>query len=137
MFPFKSFSLWFFLVSLSVCSTPLCANSSKDEASADTNSSSGPSTAASSDSIQPDIPQIQPKGQSYTKALVIHKHMPDPAWGKMLQYKSDNSVDPNTKMKETVYSFVFQDEKGIIRVANYHEHEDGEGYWEVFIWDLP
>jgi hypothetical protein len=93
------------------------------------------SNAASSSETP--IPTLQPKGQSYAKALVIHKPSPDPAWGKVVQYHSETSVDPNTKIKETVYEFVFQDDKGLIRIAKYHEGENGEGYWEVYLWDLP
>ncbi len=86
---------------------------------------------------QASIPPIQPKSQSYTKALVIHKPMPDPAWGKVIQYHSEQTVDSETKIKGTIYEFVFQDEKGVVRIANYHEDENGEGYWEVYLWDLP
>jgi len=89
------------------------------------------------DATQVPIPTIQPKGQSYTKALIIHKPMPDPAWGKVIQYHSELTTDVETKTKGTLYTFVFQDDKGVVRIANYHEDENGEGYWEVYLWDLP
>ncbi len=39
--------------------------------------------------------------------------------------------------RETLYEFVFQDDKGVVRTAVYHENASGEGYWEVTVWDLP
>lgn len=63
--------------------------------------------------------------------------MPDPAWGKVIQYRWEETVDPSTKAKETIYEFVFQNENNEIRVCKYHEDDNGEGYWEVYLWDLP
>jgi hypothetical protein len=94
------------------------------------------SAQATPDSVTAEIPQKQAKGQTYDKALVIHRPMPDPAWGKLIQYHSETGVDTSNKQKETIFSFVFQDDKGIIRVANYHESDSGEGYWEIYQWDL-
>ncbi len=88
------------------------------------------------DSQTTDNSQRQVKGQTYDKALVLHKPMPDPAWGKLVQYHTENAVDASTKLKEIIYCFVFQDDKGVVRVANYHENENGDGYWEVYQWDL-
>ena len=82
-------------------------------------------------------PFLQPKGQSYNKALIVHKPMPDPAWGKVVQYRWDQVTDPSSKAREIIYEFVFQDENGVVRVCKYHENDNGEGYWEVYLWDLP
>lgn len=71
------------------------------------------------------------------KALVVHKPMPSPAWGKLIQYHRQETFVLADKNRETLYEFVFQDDSGIIRTAIYHENPSGDGYWEVTVWDQP
>jgi len=75
------------------------------------------------------------KNNNYSNALIIHKPAPDPAWGKIVQYKREQITSISSKEKETIYEFVFQDDQGVIRTAIYHENDSGDGYWEVLVWD--
>jgi hypothetical protein len=70
-----------------------------------------------------------------TKALIIHKPMPSPSWGKVVQYHQDQIFALSEKNREILHEFVFQDEDGIIRTATFHENSSGDGYWEVWVWD--
>ncbi len=72
-----------------------------------------------------------------SKGIMVHKPKPSPAWGKVIQYHLEKIQALSDKDSETQYQFVFQDDKGIIRTAIYHENEDGDGYWEVWVWDQP
>lgn len=76
-------------------------------------------------------------GTGSPKDLVIHKPMPSPAWGKVIQYHREQVLPPSDKNHETLHEFLFQDDQGIIRTAIYHESVSGDGYWEVWVWDQP
>ena len=71
------------------------------------------------------------------KALFIHKPMPSPSWGKVIQYHRDQILALSEKNREILHEFLFQDDQGVIRTATFHENASGEGYWEVWIWDQP
>ncbi len=72
-------------------------------------------------------------GSDASSTLIIHKPATDPAWGKVIQYQQETSASTH----ETLHKFLFQDSKGIIRTAIYHESSSENGYWEVWVWDLP
>jgi hypothetical protein len=72
-----------------------------------------------------------------TQIIVVHKPQPLAAWGKVIQYKREEILALTEKNRETLHEFVFQDEEGIIRTATYHENASGDGFWEVWVWDLP
>jgi hypothetical protein len=80
-------------------------------------------------------PQINKGSQSHVKkasnAIVIHKPLTDPAWGKAIQYHREIAN------REILHEFLFQDDQGVIRTAIFHESTSGTGYWEVWIWDQP
>lgn len=76
-------------------------------------------------------------GTGPSKDLVIHKPMPSPSWGKVIQYHREQVLPPSDKNHETLHEFLFQDDQGIIRTAIYHESVSGDGYWEVWVWDQP
>jgi hypothetical protein len=63
--------------------------------------------------------------------------MPDPAWGRLVQYRKDQIFALAEDKRETLHEFVFQDDQGIVRTAVYHETASGTGYWEVWVWDQP
>jgi hypothetical protein len=65
--------------------------------------------------------------------IVIHRPATDPAWGKVIQYQSETSALNH----EVLHKFLFQDSKGIVRNAIYHENSSENGYWEVWVWDQP
>jgi hypothetical protein len=88
-------------------------------------------TAVSTPKPDTNLSQNNGQGQSASKALVIHKPRPSPAWGKIVQFRREEIN------KETLYEFVLQDDQGIIRTATYHENSSGDGYWEVLVWDQP
>lgn len=75
----------------------------------------------------------QNDGAATSNTLVVHKPLIDPSWGKVVQYQEEQS--PSTH--ETLYKFLFQDSNGTVRTAIYHENASGNGYWEVWAWDLP
>ncbi len=79
----------------------------------------------------------QPTTQQYgsTKLLEIHKPMIPTAWGRVIQYKKDINFVLIGHNQETLYEFVLETNDGIIRTATYHETSDGDGYWEVYVWD--
>jgi len=99
------------------------------------------------DSPQPSeaTPQVTPtagpskpnKNIAPLKALFLHKPMPSPSWGKVIQYHREQILALSEKNRETLHEFLFQDDEGIIRTATYHENASGDGYWEVWIWDQP
>ena len=70
-----------------------------------------------------------------SKALVIHKPKPSPAWGKVIQYHREKVLALSDQDSETLHEFIFQDDKGIVRTAIFHENASGDGYWEVWVWD--
>ena len=70
-----------------------------------------------------------------SKTLVLHKPATNPAWGRVVEYHKENSVSSADKTPETLYTFLFQDDQGIVRTAVYHENSSGDGYWEVYVWD--
>ena len=69
--------------------------------------------------------------------MTVHKPMPDPAWGRVIQYRMERIPALSNKSKETLHEFLFQDEQGIVRTAVFHENASGDGYWEVWVWDQP
>src|SRR5579883_335358 len=69
------------------------------------------------------------------KALVVHKPMPSPSWGKVIQYHRQENFVLSDKNREILHEFLFQDDAGIIRTAIYHEPASGDGYWEIWVWD--
>jgi hypothetical protein len=75
------------------------------------------------------------KSETNGKVLVIHKPMPSPSWGKVIQYHRDQIFALTDKNREVLHEFLFQDDDGIIRTAVYHENAEGDGYWEVWVWD--
>jgi len=79
----------------------------------------------------------QPVTQQYggTRLLEIHKPMIPPAWGRVIQYKKEANYVFIGHNQETLYEFVLETNDGIIRTATYHETSDGDGYWEVYVWD--
>lgn len=96
---------------------------------------SEPEAAPGTAAVRPVATPLHPSGSS--KALLIHKPMPDPAWGRLVQYRKDQIFALSEEQRETLYEFVFQDDRGIIRTAVYHEGSNGSGYWEVMVWDQP
>jgi hypothetical protein len=72
-------------------------------------------------------------GKEPSSTIVIHKPAADPAWGKVIQYQSEISALNH----EILHKFLFQDSKGIVRNATYHENTSENGYWEVWVWDQP
>jgi len=70
-----------------------------------------------------------------SNVIFIHKPMPSPSWGKVIQYHREISQSPSEKNREIIHEFLFQDDQGIIRTAIYHENASGDGYWEVWVWD--
>jgi hypothetical protein len=73
--------------------------------------------------------------QTNVKALIIHKPMPSPSWGKVIQYHREQIFALTDKNRETLHEFLFQDDEGVVRTAVFHENADGGGYWEVWVWD--
>ncbi len=69
------------------------------------------------------------------KALVIHKPMPNPAWGKVIQYRREQNFALSESNREVSHEFLFQDDEGTVRTAIFHENSTGGGYWEVWVWD--
>ena len=88
-------------------------------------------------SLTPTTQNKLSKNQQPGKILFIHKPMPSPAWGKVIQYHRDQILALSEKNRETIHEFLFQDDAGVIRTATFHENSSGEGYWEVWIWDQP
>ena len=81
------------------------------------------------------FPAKAPRRQGAAKALVIHKPMPSPSWGKVIQYHRDQIFALTDKNREILHEFLFQDDEGVVRTATFHENADGTGYWEVWVWD--
>ncbi len=81
------------------------------------------------------FPGKSAKQPTTLKTLVIHKPMPSQTWGKVIQYHRDQIFALTDKNREILHEFLFQDEEGIVRTAVFHENSDGNGYWEVWVWD--
>jgi hypothetical protein len=107
-----------------------------------------PAVAASKttvDATPTPAPQVTPppsptpskpaRSVNFAKALVVHKPMPSPSWGKVVQYRRDQILALSPENSETLHEFVFQDEDGVVRTAIFHENASGDGYWEVWAWD--
>lgn len=77
------------------------------------------------------------RSPSADQALIVHKPMPSPSWGKVIQYHREEIFALSDKNREILHEFLFQDDKGIVRTAIYHENPSGDGYWEVTVWDMP
>jgi len=80
---------------------------------------------------------MAPDNINVPKTLVVHKPLPNPAWGKVVQYHREQNFALADKSWETLHEFVFQDSNGVVRTATYHETSSGDGYWEVWVWDRP
>jgi hypothetical protein len=93
--------------------------------------------AAPTPSLRPASSKPKTYKNQNSKVIEIHKPMPSPAWGRVLQYHREKVVNFSEKNQETLHEFLFQDEEGVIRTALFHEYASGEGYWEVWIWDQP
>jgi hypothetical protein len=78
--------------------------------------------------------QINRPSQSF-KAIFLYRPFIPHHWGTLIQYSKLLPNTPNNPSPDTVFQFVFQDKKGIIRVATYHENVKGKGFWEVAIWN--
>lgn len=74
---------------------------------------------------------------SPTSILTLHRKMLDPAWGRVVQYRKSETKSFSEKDREILHEFVLQDTENVVRVATFHENTKGEGYWEVWVWDLP
>ena len=74
-------------------------------------------------------------GYNGSKILEIHKPLIPAAWGRVLQYRKEENFVLSGRNQETLFEFVFQNDEGIVRTATYHESADGNGYWEVYVWD--
>ena len=72
-----------------------------------------------------------------SKVLVVHKPMPSPSWGRVIEYRREEIFPLSESNREILHEFLFQDDHGIIRTAVYHEPASGDGYWEVTVWDQP
>ena len=81
------------------------------------------------------IPEKPAKQPTTLKTLVIHKPMPSQTWGKVIQYHRDQIFALTDKNREILHEFLFQDEEGTVRTAVFHENTEGNGYWEVWVWD--
>jgi len=108
---------------------------SAQAASTDDSSSSSESKVAEPSPTPASKPVNQTVGTA--KALLVHKPMPSPAWGRVIQYHKVENFVLADKNRETLYEFLFQDDAGIVRTATYHESPSGDGYWEVEVWDQP
>lgn len=90
------------------------------------------SGASSNSTVSP-----PPSATPGAKFVEIHKPLIPASWGKVIQYKKEANFVLTGQNQETLYEFVFQSATGIIRTATYHETPDGDGYWEVYVWDDP
>lgn len=80
-------------------------------------------------------PTVVMEGSS--NVLLLHKPFLPPEWGELIQYKRETTHVLFDRNKETIHEFVLKGDDGILRVAFYHEPQDEEGYWEIWIWDQP
>lgn len=83
----------------------------------------------------PSAPKAPPQNGNASNVIFIHKPMPSPSWGRVVQYHRELSQSPSEKSREILHEFLFQDDQGVVRTAIYHESPNGEGYWEVWVWD--
>ena len=74
-------------------------------------------------------------GYNISNVLENHKPLIPPAWGHVIQYRKEENFVLAGRNQETLFEFVFQNDEGIVRTATYHESADGNGYWEVYVWD--
>lgn len=91
-------------------------------------------TTASPSNTTVSVPASATPGAKFVE---IHKPLIPASWGKVIQYKKEDNFVLTGQNRETLYEFVFQNAAGIIRTATYHETPDGDGYWEVYVWDNP
>lgn len=103
------------------------------------NKDSSPTPSGDTSTAATPTPGSKPVNQTIgtTKALVVHKPMPSPSWGRVIQYHKVENFVLSDNNRETLYEFLFQDDAGIVRTAVYHENPSGDGYWEVEVWDQP
>jgi hypothetical protein len=114
----------------------LCALSPLSLAAADPSTPAPEPTATSTPEAARPSPKKAPT-PSPGSVLNIHHKMLDPAWGRVVQYRKYEVKAYSEKERETLHEFVLQDTDNVVRVATYHENAKGEGYWEVWVWDLP
>lgn len=74
--------------------------------------------------------------KTQSTVLTVHKPRIPAAWGEIRQYRREERTETDGK-KVALYEFVFQDEKGIVRIATWHEYPEGKGFWSVLVWDEP
>jgi hypothetical protein len=123
-----------FLAGLLACSIPVYGLTADSTPSADQTASP----------VASPIPTSTPEPENkFTRspradhALLIHKPMPSSSWGKVIQYRREEIFALSDKNREILHEFLFQDDKGVVRTAVFHENPSGDGYWEVTVWDLP
>ena len=85
----------------------------------------------------PSISKRNAKASNSSKVLVIHKPMPSPSWGRVIQYRREEISPLSESNREILHEFLFQDDLGVVRTAVFHETASGDGYWEVTVWDQP
>jgi hypothetical protein len=125
--------IWFsFFLSLLLLTSGLWADDMTDQESQSPPSVQGTPTPQATPAPARLKPLNNPNG---AKALILHKPMPSPSWGKVIQYHREQILALSEKNRETLHEFVFQDEDGIVRTATFHENSAGDGYWEVWVWD--
>lgn len=66
--------------------------------------------------------------------LTIHKPRIPAAWGDVRQYRREERTETDGR-KVIFHEFVLQDQKGIVRIATWHEYPEGKGFWSVLVWD--
>ena len=98
---------------------------------------SAPESAVATPVLRPASSKVKVYKNQNSKVIEVHKPMPSPSWGKVLQYHKEKTFNLSEKNQETIHEFLFLDEEGVIRTALFHENASGEGYWEVWIWDQP
>jgi hypothetical protein len=117
--------VFIFLVGLSA---PLVQGADPEETLTPTASPTGTPVPA-----QKAVSQIQ--GSS--NVLVLHKPLLPAAWGEVIQYRRDTPHSLFDRDRETLHEFVLRGPNGVLRVAFYHEPQEGDGFWEVWVWDQP
>jgi hypothetical protein len=98
---------------------------------------SQPATPVNTDTQPATLVTAPDKSSSYSKALILHKPKPNPAWGRLIQYRKEQASSLSEKSGESRYEFIFQDDQGVLRTAVFHENPSGDNYWEVLVWDQP
>jgi hypothetical protein len=109
------------------------ASTASDDSTIADDSTPTPQPSPTPGDSAPTPPHLREKLTNNT--ILVHKPMPNPAWGRVISYHQEQSQSPTDKSRETLHEFVFQDDTGLIRTAIFHENANGDGYWEVWVWD--